>query len=159
MAQEIAGVFDGSKARIGIAVARFNSHIVESLLEGTLDGLTRHAVTDENITVARCPGCWELPLLASRMAKSGNYDAVITLGCVIRGDTPHFDQVCNTCSRGLADVGMAADIPVIFGVLTTDTIDQALNRAGIKHGNKGFDSALAALEMISLLDQVSAGQA
>ncbi|MFW5846259.1 MAG: 6,7-dimethyl-8-ribityllumazine synthase [Planctomycetota bacterium] len=152
--QELAGNITGRGRRIAIAAARFNSNIVERLIEGCLDGLLRHEVADEAITVARCPGSWELPLLCRRLARSERFDAVIALGCIIRGDTPHFDYVAAECAKGVAHVGMEVDLPITFGVLTTDTVDQAMNRAGIKHGNKGFDAALGTLEMIALLEAV-----
>ncbi|MHC5067703.1 MAG: 6,7-dimethyl-8-ribityllumazine synthase, partial [Planctomycetota bacterium] len=148
MVQTIEGDFSGAGLRIGIAAARFNSHVVDGLLAGALDGLVRNGVADEAITIAKCPGAWELPLLVKRMAASGSYDAIIALGCVIRGDTPHFDYVAGECAKGVAMVGM--DLPVINGVLTTDTVDQALDRAGVKHGNKGFEAAMSAIEMVRL---------
>ncbi|TVR44382.1 MAG: 6,7-dimethyl-8-ribityllumazine synthase [Planctomycetota bacterium] len=151
MVRELSGDFNGSGMRVAIAAARFNSAIVERLVEGALDGLARHQVTADGIAIARCPGAWELPLLCQRLAESGAYDAVIALGCVIRGDTPHFDMVANECAKGVAHAGMATGLPVIFGVLTTDTVEQAQVRAGIKAGNKGFDAALAAIEMVNLL--------
>ncbi|TVR09020.1 MAG: 6,7-dimethyl-8-ribityllumazine synthase [Planctomycetota bacterium] len=154
MPRSLAGDFSGQGLRVAIAAARFNSAIVERLVDGAIDGLTRHQVSDDGITVARCPGAWELPLLCQRLASSGNYDAVLALGCVIRGDTPHFEMVANECAKGVAQAGMAAGIPVIFGVLTTDTVEQAEVRAGIKAGNKGFDAAMAAIEMSNLLKQV-----
>lgn len=151
MVRHIAGDFNGSGLRVAIAAARFNSAIVERLVDGAIDGLQRHQVATDAITVVRCPGAWELPLLCQRLAHSSAVDAVIALGCVIRGDTPHFDMVANECAKGVAQVGMASGLPVIFGVLTTDTVEQAEVRAGIKAGNKGFDSALAAIEMCNLL--------
>jgi 6,7-dimethyl-8-ribityllumazine synthase len=145
-----------STARFAIAAARFNSSIVERLVEAALDVLGRHGVADSSIDVARCPGAWELPLVAKRLAESKRYTAVIALGCVIRGDTPHFDYVAGECAKGLAQVQMASGLPVIFGVLTTDTTDQAWARAGIKAGNKGADAAMAAIEMASLLVRLDA---
>ena len=142
-------------ARIAIAAARFNSSIVERLVEGACDLLTRHGVADDRQDVVRCPGCWELPLVAKRLAESGKYTAVNALGCVIRGETPHFDYVAGECAKGLAQVQMASGIPVIFGVLTTDTTDQAWARAGIKAGNKGADAAIAAIEMADLLGKLA----
>ncbi|MDA3962456.1 MAG: 6,7-dimethyl-8-ribityllumazine synthase [Planctomycetota bacterium] len=151
MAREIGGTLNGAGLKVAIAAARFNSRIVEGLVGGTLDGLVRNGVADGDITIARCPGSMELPLLCRRLATSGDYDAVIALGCVIRGETPHFDYVAGECAKGVSRCAEDADLPVIFGVLTTDTVDQAMNRAGIKHGNKGFDCALAAIEMCTLL--------
>jgi 6,7-dimethyl-8-ribityllumazine synthase len=145
-----------SGARFAIVASRFNSLIVEQLVAGALDGLVRHAVPAEQIRVVRVPGAWEIPFACARLAKSDKIDAVIALGAVIRGATPHFDQVASEVSRGVGRVGMDSGKPVIFGVLTTDTIEQAIERAGTKAGNKGFDAALAAIEMVSLgraLDQ------
>lgn len=154
MPREIQGHFLGQGLRVAIAAARFNSSIVDRLVEGALDGLLRHQVADESITLLRCPGAWELPVLCQRLAQTANYDAVIALGCIIRGDTPHFDMVAAECSKGIAQAGLQAKIPVIFGVLTTDTVEQAAVRAGIKAGNKGFDAALAAIEMACLLREI-----
>lgn len=151
MPREIAGDLNGSGLKVAIAAARFNAHIVENLVGGCVDGLIRHGVADDQVTVARCPGAWELPMLARRLARSGAYDAVVALGCVIRGDTPHFDYVAGECAKGIARAAEEADLPVVFGVLTTDTVDQALDRAGVKHGNKGFDAAMTAIEMCRLL--------
>ena len=151
MAKDIAGELNGAGIKVAIAAARFNAHIVESLVGGAVDGLVRHGVADGDITIARAPGAWELPLLCERLAGSGSYDAIIALGCVIRGDTPHFDYVAGECAKGVAAVGANHKLPIIFGVLTTDTVDQALNRAGVKHGNKGFDAAMSAIEMVNLL--------
>ena len=153
MAKYIEGNLKGDGKKIGIVVARFNSFIAERLLEGALDSLIRSGVADDDIDVARVPGAYELPLLAQKMVKSGRYDAVICLGAIIRGATPHFDFVANEAAKGIAQVSMDSGIPVMFGVLTTDSIDQAIERAGSKAGNKGSDCAVAALEMISLLDQ------
>jgi 6,7-dimethyl-8-ribityllumazine synthase len=152
--RQFSGSISGSGKRIAIAAARFNSTIVERLVEGCLDGLRRHGVAESDITIARCPGAWELPLVCKRLAADAKVDAVIALGAVIRGDTPHFDYVCAECSKGIAQAGLAADKAVIFAVLTTDTVDQAMDRAGVKGGNKGFDAALGALEMIDLLGQL-----
>jgi 6,7-dimethyl-8-ribityllumazine synthase len=151
MSRSFSGNITGSGRRIAIAVSRFNSSITEQLVTGAIDTLIRHGVKDEDIAVARCPGAWELPLLCRRLARTKQYDAVIALGAVIRGDTPHFDYVCNECAKGVAQVGLAEDMPIIFGVLTTDTTEQAQARAGLKAGNKGADAAVSALEMINLL--------
>jgi len=140
--------------RFGIAVGRFNSFIVESLLEGALDTLRRHGGRDANIEVVKVPGAFELPLVAKRMAAGGRYDAIIALGAVIRGGTPHFEYVAGECTKGLAMVSMEAEIPVAFGVLTVDTIEQAIERAGTKAGNKGVEATLSAIEMVNLLQQL-----
>jgi 6,7-dimethyl-8-ribityllumazine synthase len=142
------------EARFGIVLARFNSLIVERLLEGAIDTLRRHGVSDDHLTVARVPGAYELPLAAQAMARSGQFDAVIALGCVIRGSTPHFDYVAGEAAKGLAMVSLAENLPVSFGVLTTDSIEQAIERAGTKAGNKGVDAAMSAIEMVSLMAQL-----
>jgi 6,7-dimethyl-8-ribityllumazine synthase len=139
---------------IAIVAAEFNHFIVQQLVDGALDALGRHGVSESNISLAWVPGAFELPLAAEVLASKGQHDAVIALGAVIRGGTPHFDYVAGECSRGLAEVGLKHGLPVIFGVLTTDNIDQALERAGSGAGNKGFDTATAALQMISLLDRL-----
>lgn len=136
--------------RIGIVVSRFNEFITSKLLSGALDGLKRHNVNDDLIDVAWVPGAFEIPLISSKMAKSGKYDAVICLGAVIRGATSHYDYVCAEVSKGIANVSLNTDIPVMFGVLTTDTIEQAIERAGTKAGNKGFECAEGAIEMVNL---------
>jgi 6,7-dimethyl-8-ribityllumazine synthase len=140
--------------RIAIAAARFNADIVDRLLTGAVDGLVRHGVGKEAIAMVRCPGSWELPLVCQKLAASGKYDAVIALGAVIRGDTAHFDHVASGCANGLARVALDAKIPVVFGVLTCDTFDQAAARAGGKAGNKGFDAAVTAIEMVNLLGKI-----
>jgi 6,7-dimethyl-8-ribityllumazine synthase len=140
--------------KIAIVASEFNHFIVQQLVDGALDALGRNDVLDSNITLAWVPGAFELPLTADVLAASGQHDAVIALGAVIRGGTPHFDYVAGECSRGLAQVGLKHDMPVIFGVLTTDNVDQALERAGSGAGNKGFDTAIAALHMIALLDRI-----
>lgn len=136
--------------RVGIVAARFNEFIVSKLIGGAHDGLVRHGVSEENIDLAWVPGAFEIPLIASKMAKSGKYDAVICLGAVIRGATSHYDYVCAEVSKGIASVSLNSDIPVMFGVLTTDTIEQAIERAGTKAGNKGFECAEGAIEMVNL---------
>ncbi len=142
-------------AKIAIVISRFNSFINESLLAGAVDTLKRYGqVSEQNITVVRCPGAVELPLVAQRVAKTGKFDAIISLGAVIRGGTPHFDYVCSECNKGLAQVALEYSIPVAFGVLTVDTIDQAIERAGTKAGNKGSEAALSALEMINVLSEI-----
>ena len=137
--------------RIGIVAARFNEFITSKLLSGAIDALTRHEVKEEDIEVAWVPGAFEIPLLAAKMAKSGRYDAIICLGAVIRGSTTHYDYVCSEVSKGIANVSLSNDIPVMFGVLTTENIEQAIERAGTKAGNKGFDCAVGAIEMVNLI--------
>ena len=137
--------------RVGIVAARFNEFIVSKLLSGCEDGLLRHGVRSEDIAVAWVPGAFEIPLAAQAMAKSGKYDAVITLGAVIRGATSHYDYVCAEVSKGVAQTSLATGVPVLFGVLTTDTIEQAIERAGTKAGNKGAECAQGAIEMVNLL--------
>lgn len=144
-----------SGARFGIVVSRFNGFIVESLLEGALDTLRRHGAADQNIEVVRIPGAFEMPLAAKRMAAAGRYDAIIAIGAVIRGGTPHFEYVAGECTKGLAQVSMQYDLPVAFGVLTVDTIEQAIERAGTKAGNKGAEAALSAIEMVNVLSAIS----
>ena len=140
-------------ARFGLVVARFNSFVVESLLEGALDTLRRHGAQDENMEVIRVPGAFEIPLVAKRMAAAKRYDAIVALGAVIRGGTPHFDYVAGECTKGLASVSLEYDVPVSFGVLTVDTIEQAIERAGTKAGNKGGEAAMSAIEMVNLLSR------
>ena len=140
--------------RVGIVAARFNEFITSKLLSGAMDGLVRHDVQEEDIHVAWVPGAFEIPLIASKMAKSGKYDAVICLGAVIRGSTSHYDYVCNEVSKGIAAVGLDSGIPVLFGVLTTENIEQAIERAGTKAGNKGYDCALSAIEMVNLIREI-----
>ena len=156
--------------KVGIVASRFNEIIVNKLLGGAVDGLVRHGVEDENITAAWVPGAFEIPTAASKMAASGKYDAVICVGAVIRGDTTHYDYVCNEVSKGIAQVGqvctqavesgrqqgtvLATGVPVLFGVITTENIEQAISRAGSKGGNKGYDCALSAIEMVNLLRQM-----
>ena len=145
----------GGKIRIGIVAARFNEFIVSKLVSGAIDGLSRHGVEDENIDVAWVPGAFEIPLIASKMANSGKYDAVICLGAVIRGATSHYDYVCNEVSKGVAQAGLNSGVPVLFGVVTTENIEQAIERAGTKAGNKGYDCALGAVEMVNLIKGMS----
>lgn len=140
--------------KVGIIASRFNEIIVNKLLSGAVDGLVRHGVDEENITAAWVPGAFEIPVAALKMAKSGKYDAVICVGAVIRGDTSHYDYVCNEVSKGIAQVSMSAGLPVMFGILTTENIEQAIARAGSKAGNKGYDCALSAIEMVNLMRQM-----
>ena len=140
--------------RIGIVAGRFNEFITSKLLSGAMDGLLRHDVQDADVHVAWVPGAFEIPLVASKMAKSGKYDAVICLGAVIRGSTSHYDYVCNEVSKGIATVSLESGVPVLFGVLTTENIEQAIERAGTKAGNKGYDCAVSAIEMVNLLREM-----
>ena len=141
--------------KVGIVAARFNEIIVNKLLGGAVDGLVRHGVEEENITAAWVPGAFEIPLIAKKMAESGKYDAVICLGAVIRGATSHYDYVCNEVSKGVASVSLSSGIPVMFGVVTTENIEQAIERAGTKAGNKGYDCALGAIEMVNLIREIN----
>jgi 6,7-dimethyl-8-ribityllumazine synthase len=150
----IEGKLDAKGLKFGIVIARFNEFISGKLLSGCLDGLLRHGADEENIDVAWSPGSFEIPLLAKKLAQSKKYDAVICLGAVIRGATPHFYYVASEVSKGVAHVGLETGLPVIFGVLTTDNIEQAIERAGTKSGNKGFDAALAAIEMANLMKEI-----
>lgn len=154
MTSILQGTYTGKGKRIGIVVARFNEFITSKLLGGALDALHRHNVSDGDITVAWTPGAFEIPLVSKRMAASGKYDVVIALGCVIRGSTPHFDYVAAEAAKGVGHVMLETGVPVIFGILTTDSIEQAIERAGTKSGNKGADAAMNALEMANLLEQV-----
>ena len=152
--RNIEGNLVANKVKIGIVAGRFNEFIVSKLLSGAVDGLKRHGVDDTDISVAWVPGAFEIPLVAKKMAKSNNYDAIICLGAVIKGSTPHFDYVCAEVSKGVAHVGLESEIPVIFGVVTTDSIEQAIERAGTKAGNKGYDAAVTAIEMVNLLKEM-----
>ena len=153
-------IFEGNLVsqdiKVGIVCARFNEFIVSKLLSGCEDGLLRHGVKPDDISVAWVPGAFEIPLITSKMAKSGKFDAVIALGAVIRGSTSHYDYVCNEVSKGIAAVALESDIPVMFGVLTTDTIEQAIERAGTKAGNKGSECAQGAIEMVNLIRALDA---
>ena len=147
----IQGNLVAKEVKIGIVAGRFNEFITSKLLSGAQDALVRHDVKDDNIDVAWVPGAFEIPLIADKMAKSGKYDAVICLGAVIRGNTSHYDYVCGEVSKGIAHVSLESGIPVMFGVVTTENIEQAIERAGTKAGNKGFDVAVGAIEMINLI--------
>ena len=149
----IEGNLVAQELRMGIVAGRFNEFIVSKLVGGAVDALKRHGVASEKIEVAYVPGAFEIPLVAKKMAESEKYDAVICLGAVIKGSTPHFDYVCAEASKGIASVAMQTEKPVIFGILTTDTIEQAIERAGTKVGNKGYDAAVTAIEMVNLLKQ------
>ena len=140
--------------KVGIVASRFNEFITNKLLSGAVDGLVRHGVDESNITAAWIPGAFEIPVVAQRMARSGKYDAVICVGAVIRGSTTHYDYVCNEVSKGIAHVSLETGIPVMFGVVTTENIEQAIERAGTKAGNKGYDCALSAIEMVNLMGRM-----
>ncbi|MCY6960532.1 6,7-dimethyl-8-ribityllumazine synthase [Clostridium brassicae] len=148
------GKLVGEGLKFGIIAGRFNEFIGSKLIDGALDALRRHGVKEEDIELTWVPGAFEIPLVAKKMAKSNKYDAVICLGAVIRGATPHFDYVSNEVSKGVAHVSLETEVPVIFGVLTTDTIEQAIERAGTKAGNKGYDCAVSAIEMANILKQI-----
>lgn len=150
------GTMVAKNIKVGIVAARFNEFITSKLLGGTMDALTRHQVQEDDISVAWVPGAYEIPLIAQKMANSKRYDAVICLGAVIRGSTTHYDYVCNEVSKGIATVSLQSEIPVLFGVLTTENIEQAIERAGTKAGNKGYDVACGAIEMVNLLRALDA---
>jgi 6,7-dimethyl-8-ribityllumazine synthase len=152
----IEGDFQHTSGRYALVVARFNSFIVDSLQAGAIDVLRRHGVKDEQITVIKAPGAYELPLLTRKVLATGDYDAVVALGAVIRGGTPHFEYVAGECVKGLSQVGLDSGVPVAFGVLTVDTIEQAIERSGTKAGNKGAEAALSALEMLSVISKLEA---
>jgi 6,7-dimethyl-8-ribityllumazine synthase len=154
MGEVISGRLDGTGMKIAIAASRFNELVVERLVAGATDGLRRHGVADDDVTLAWVPGAYELPLLASKLAASDRFDAVITLGAVIRGATSHYDLVAGQCAAGISRVALDSGLPVVFGVLTTENLEQALERAGSKSGNKGFEAATVAIEMVDLLRQV-----
>ena len=151
-------IFEGKlvtkEIKVGIVAARFNEFITSKLLDGALDGLRRHDIREDDISVAWVPGAFEIPLIASKMTKSGKYDAVLCLGAVIRGATSHYDYVCNEVSKGIAAVSLESGVPVMFGILTTENIEQAIERAGTKSGNKGYDCAVGAIEMVNLIRQL-----
>ncbi len=149
------GKLNGKELRIGIVAARFNELITAKLLGGAKDCLLRHDVHENNIDIAWVPGAYELPLIAQKMAKTNKYDAILCLGCVIRGATTHYDYVCNEASKGIAKVSLDTEVPIMFGVVTTENIEQAIERAGAKAGNKGYDAAMGALEMTNLLKAIN----
>lgn len=155
MMRIISGAFDDSQIRVGILASRFNEVIVSKLIDGAADALARHGVDLDTVDLAWVPGAFEIPSAAKKMAESGRYDALICLGAVIRGETDHYEHVATEVTKGIAQVSLAAGIPVLYGVLTTDTVEQALNRAGLKAGNKGFECAMDALEMVSLFKKLS----
>lgn len=148
------GNFTGGKIKVGIIGGRFNEFITSKLIAGAKDALIRHGVKEENIDLAWVPGAFEIPLVAQKMAKTKRYDAIITLGAVIRGATPHFDYVCSEVSKGVATVSLQNEMPVIFGVLTVNSIEEAIERSGTKAGNKGFEAGMGAIEMINLLNSI-----
>lgn len=152
--ETIEGDFTPGDARFALVASRFNSFVVESLVAGAVDALRRHGVPASRITLVRTPGAWELPLAVQKAAASGRFEAIVALGAVIRGATPHFEHVAGECTKGIAQASLAAGIPVAFGVLTVDSIEQAIERAGTKAGNKGAEAALSALEMVSLLGRL-----
>ncbi len=154
MPKVIEGQLVSKGKKYGIVVSRFNEFISAKLLGGALDALARHGVKDNEITVAWAPGSFEVPFVAKKMAESGAYDAIIALGAVIRGNTPHFEYVASEAAKGVAQVALQTGVPVVFGILTTDTIEQAVERAGTKAGNKGFDAAAGAIEMVNLVEQL-----
>jgi 6,7-dimethyl-8-ribityllumazine synthase len=151
MAVTITGSYDGKGLKFGIVVSRFNDFIAGKLLDGALDGLERHEVASDDITVVRVPGSYEIPLTAQTLARSGRFDAVLCLGVLIRGHTPHFDFIAAEAAKGVAQASMETGVPLLFGIVTADTLEQAIDRAGAKAGNKGFDVALAGIEMANLL--------
>lgn len=151
---KIEGNYCGKELKVGIVAARFNEFITSKLVSGSEDALLRHGVASENIHIAWVPGAFEIPLVAKKMAKSGKYDFVLTLGAVIKGSTPHFDYVCAEVSKGVAHIALESEVPVIFGVLTTNSIEEAIERAGTKAGNKGFDTAMTGIEMVNLLKEM-----
>ena len=154
MLKQFEGHLYAKGFRFGLVVSRFNEFISGKLLTGALDALKRHEAKEEDIEVAWVPGAFEIPLIAKKMVKSGRYDAVVCLGAVIRGDTPHFDYISSEVTKGIAQVGLETEIPVMFGIITSDTLEQAIERAGSKAGNKGWDAALGAIEMVNLIKKI-----
>lgn len=154
MATEISGRMDATGRRFGLVVARFNDFITARLRDGAEDALLRHGAKAEHLTVVHVPGAWEVPLAAKRLAESGKVDAIVCLGCVIRGQTPHFDYVAGEAAKGVAAVALQTNVPIAFGIITADTLEQAIDRAGAKAGNKGVDAALAAIEMAAVLSAI-----
>jgi 6,7-dimethyl-8-ribityllumazine synthase len=158
MVQTIEGQLDASGHAYGLIVSRFNSLVTHQLLSGALDCLQRHGADEKRIQVIRCPGSFEMPFLAAQVARSGTVDAIICLGCVIRGETPHFEYIASEVSRGIGEVSRNSGIPIAFGVLTTDTLEQALERAGAKAGNKGWDAAMTAIELVNVSKNIPVGE-
>lgn len=157
MPQVIEGNFQASGKKVALVAGRFNAFITKNLVEGAVDTLVRHGIEDAAITLVWAPGAFEIPLVVKRVAATGAYDAIIALGCVIRGGTPHFDYVAGEAAKGIGQLALQCNIPILFGVLTTDSIEQAIERAGTKAGNKGAEAAMAALEMMSLMEQLDRG--
>jgi len=158
MAKTLEGKLIAKGLKFGMVLSRFNNFIAERLLEGALDALRRTGAEEEDLTVARVPGAFEIPLAAKKMVKSGRYDAIICLGCVIRGATPHFEYIATEVTKGIAHLSLENEIPISFGVLITDSIEQAIERAGTKVGNKGFDAAMSAVEMANLMKEIGKGK-
>jgi len=158
MFQKIEGMLSAESHAYGIVVSRFNSLVTSHLLDGAIDCLTRHGASDKNITVVYCPGSFEIPQVASHMAKSGKFDAILCLGCVIRGETPHFDFIASEVTKGIGSIALETGVPIGFGVLTTENLEQALERAGAKAGNKGWDAALTVIELVNTYKQISGGK-
>ena len=154
MKKILEGGFDAKGMKFAIVISRWNSFIVSKLLDGALDALNRHSVNESDITIAYCPGAFEIPLVTQKLAASGKYDAVIALGAVIRGSTPHFDYIASEVTKGISKVTLDTDIPCILGVITTDTIEQAIERAGTKAGNKGAEAAITAIEMVNVIKHI-----
>ena len=152
--RQIEGVLSATETRFALVVSRFNDFIGQKLVEGAVDCIRRHGGSEEQITIYRCPGAFELPMVAKKVALSGKYDAIITLGAIIRGSTPHFDVIAAEATKGIAQVSLETGVPIAFGVLTTENIEQAIERAGTKAGNKGFDAAMTAIEMVNLYRQI-----
>ena len=150
----ISGIYNDNSIRVGIVASRFNEIIVSKLIDGAVDGLSRHGVDLDTVDLAWVPGAFEVPLTAQKMAQSGRYDAVICLGAVIRGETDHYEHVASEVTKGIAQVALRADIPILYGILTTDTVEHALNRAGLKAGNKGFECAMDAIELTNLFKKL-----
>jgi 6,7-dimethyl-8-ribityllumazine synthase len=158
MAKTLEGKLIAKGLKFGMVLSRFNNFIAERLLEGALDALKRSGAEEEDCAVARVPGAFEIPLAAKKMLKTGRYDAIICLGCVIRGATPHFEYIATEVTKGIAHLSLESEIPISFGVLITDTIEQAIERAGTKVGNKGFDAAMSAIEMANLMKEIGKGK-
>jgi len=152
--QQIEGALGAQETRFALVVSRFNDFIGQKLVEGAIDCILRHGGTEENIVIYRCPGAFELPMVAKKVALSGKYDAIVTLGAIIRGSTPHFDVIAAEATKGIAQASLDTGVPIAFGVLTTENIEQAIERAGTKAGNKGFDAAMTAIEMVNLYRQI-----
>ncbi len=152
--KQIEGALSATDTRFALVVARFNDFIGQKLVDGAVDCIRRHGGSEENITIYRCPGAFELPMVAKKVALSGKYDAIVTLGVIIRGSTPHFDVIAAEATKGIAQASLDTGVPVAFGVLTTENLEQAIERAGTKAGNKGFDAAMTAIEMVNLYRQI-----